>query len=134
MRRLSLAALAVALTAMSPLARADDVVLKNGRTIRGHVIEHTAETVVIDIGGGTVTLRASQVAEVRRDISWKPERVHDRSSSPVIEKLVKDWNPNRRSVHRTPSYSPRYRPVRVNDAGSGMAGRRRNNSRPASHR
>jgi hypothetical protein len=134
MRRLSLAALAVVLTAIAPLARADDVVLKNGRTIRGYVIERTAETIVIDIGGGTLTLRASQVAEVRRDVSWKPKRVHDRSSSPVIEKLVKDWNPHRRPVHRTSSYRPRYRAVRGNDAGSGMAGRRRNNSRPASHR
>jgi hypothetical protein len=63
---LRLLALLLVLVA-SAAARAEDVVLlKNGREVRGKVVEERADAVKIDIGGGKITFRRDQIQEVRR--------------------------------------------------------------------
>jgi hypothetical protein len=58
---------AVALAALP--AFADEVHLKGGGRVTGEIIEQTEEQVTVDIGGGTLTVRASSVVSIERGIS-----------------------------------------------------------------
>jgi len=61
------AILVVALFA-APLA-ADEVYLKGGGQISGEIVERTEQTVTVDIGGGTLTVRMSQVVNIEESVS-----------------------------------------------------------------
>lgn len=63
-------ALAAALVTglLGGVAVADDVlVLTNGRTVSGRIVEETDEAVALEIGGGRVWYPRSRISEVRRD-------------------------------------------------------------------
>jgi hypothetical protein len=54
-------------------AAADDaILLQNGREIRGRIVEESPESVKIDIGGGKMTYKRSQIREVRRESAVAP--------------------------------------------------------------
>lgn len=64
MRRL---ALPLVLMLASAAGAEDVVVLQNGREIRGRIVEERPDAVKLDIGGGKMTFRRAQIAEVRRE-------------------------------------------------------------------
>lgn len=64
MRRLIL----VIAVAAAP-AFADEVHLKGGGRVTGEIIEQTAEFVTVDIGGGSLTVRASSVVGIEKNVS-----------------------------------------------------------------
>lgn len=64
MRRLAVVVALVALPAF-----ADEVHLKGGGRVTGEIIEQTEEHVTVDIGGGTLTVRASSVVSIERGLS-----------------------------------------------------------------
>ncbi|MCE9637095.1 MAG: hypothetical protein K8T90_15430 [Planctomycetes bacterium] len=64
----------VATAVGSSAARADDsILLENGREIRGRIVEERDDLVKIDIGGGKMTYKRSQIREVRREKVAAPE-------------------------------------------------------------
>ncbi|MCG3135683.1 MAG: hypothetical protein HMLKMBBP_03415 [Planctomycetes bacterium] len=64
----------LALFAFAASAAAEDVlVLENGREIRGRIVSETDAAVKIDIGGGTMTFKRAQIAEVKRENAGLPE-------------------------------------------------------------
>jgi len=50
-------------------AFADDVHLKGGGRVTGEIVEQTDEFVTVDIGGGTLTVRASSVVGIEKSMS-----------------------------------------------------------------
>ena len=62
MKQITLSALIVALAAS--LAAADEIQLTNGRKITGKVVKKDVNTVVIEVGAGTITLAAKDVSAV----------------------------------------------------------------------
>jgi hypothetical protein len=81
----------VLLTAAFP-AFADEVFLTNGRQMTGLVSEETADSVTLDVGIGTVTLRRSEILwiektpeEIKENIqdSWDAKRIEDDLRKPT---------------------------------------------------
>lgn len=65
--RLVVASVLIAIAA-GPAAFAEDtIVLTNGNEVRGRIVSEDEDAVKIDIGGGKMTFRRSQIAEVRRE-------------------------------------------------------------------
>lgn len=60
------------LAAASPALADDVIVLKNGREIRGRIVEEREDAVKIDIGGGKMTYRREQIASVQREGASAP--------------------------------------------------------------
>jgi hypothetical protein len=63
------ALLAAVLAAIAPPSAfaEDTIILTNGNEVRGRIVSEDDEGVKIDIGGGKMTFRRSQIAEVRRE-------------------------------------------------------------------
>jgi len=61
-------ALAILVMAAVP-ALADDVYLRGGGQITGQIIEQTAESVTVDIGGGSLTVNMSSVVGIEQSMS-----------------------------------------------------------------
>jgi hypothetical protein len=118
-----------ALVCLAPVLRADEVVLKNGRTLKGRVVETTDDKLVLSLDSGSITLRQSDISDVIRDSRARAEIVKG-STSPVIAELVKKWNPNRTPVTRYAKPSTR-RVSSQSSSSGGMAGIRRNNAKPS---
>ena len=49
---------------LAPLAAADEIHLKSGRTVTGVVVERTATTLVVDVGPGRVGFPLATVVKV----------------------------------------------------------------------
>lgn len=47
----------------------DEVYLKGGGQISGQIVERTEQAVTVDIGGGTLTVRTSQVVRIEESVS-----------------------------------------------------------------
>ena len=62
-----------ALLLMAPLARADLVYLRNGRTVEGEVVEHTTARVALKLPGGKVVFPTSQVERVEKRQTYRQE-------------------------------------------------------------
>jgi len=60
-------AVCLLLTAVSAAARADIITLVNGRTIRGRIVSDSGDRIVIEIPGGSITIRRSEVKSVERE-------------------------------------------------------------------
>lgn len=67
----------VVMMSMAARVFADTIVLKNGRTIEGTIVEETAQRVVVRVGLLTTEFRPSEIEEIRRS----PSRSEDRSAS-----------------------------------------------------
>jgi len=59
---------AVIALAAAPLL-ADDVYLRGGGQITGEIVERTADSVTVDVGGGTLTARMSSVVRIEESVS-----------------------------------------------------------------
>ena len=57
----------IALAAVSLFA--DDVHLRGGGLVTGEIVEQTADTVTVDVGGGTLSVRMSSVVGIERSTS-----------------------------------------------------------------
>lgn len=68
---------------------ADDVHLRGGGQITGEIVERTAETVTVDIGGGTLTVRMSNVASIEAGTS--PLQVYRGRAATVAEGDLEGW-------------------------------------------
>ena len=58
----------VLVLAALPVAAQDEVVLGEGRLLRGSVVKETAEQVFVDVGPTIVTLPRASVLEIRKDV------------------------------------------------------------------
>lgn len=65
--RLVVASILLALAAVPAAFAEDTIVLTNGNEVRGRIVSEDEDAVKIDIGGGKMTFRRSQIAEVRRE-------------------------------------------------------------------
>ncbi|HVN33329.1 MAG TPA: hypothetical protein VMT45_15235 [Thermoanaerobaculaceae bacterium] len=48
---------------------ADDVYLKGGGQVTGEIVERTADSVTVDVGGGTLTVGTSSVVRIEKSVS-----------------------------------------------------------------
>ncbi len=62
------AVVVIALAAAAPLF-ADDVYLKGGGQLTGQIVEQTDESITVDIGGGTMTVRRASVVRIEQNKS-----------------------------------------------------------------
>jgi len=60
-------AVCLLLMAVSAAARADIITLVNGRTIRGRIVSDSGDRIVIEIPGGSITIRRSEVKSIERE-------------------------------------------------------------------
>ncbi|MBI3267417.1 MAG: hypothetical protein HYZ53_00225 [Planctomycetes bacterium] len=87
--------LAIALAlhfSFSPLARGDTIVLKDGRTMSGEILQENADGVILKLRGIKVTLRRDEVQSVQRGdaaSSSGPEAV-----DPVLERFAPTGKPS----------------------------------------
>jgi hypothetical protein len=65
--RVTLGVAVIALVAAPLLA--DDVYLRGGGQITGQIVERTAESVTVDVGGGTLTVRMASIVRIEESTS-----------------------------------------------------------------
>jgi hypothetical protein len=96
---------------LAPVARADEVILTNGRSIKGTVTQESEKEVVIEVGGRPVRVDRKLVKEVRRS---SPPTVDPKAKAEAVRLA---WNLSPKSKPR------RYRSV-VSFGSTGVVGRK----------
>jgi hypothetical protein len=79
---------AIIALAATPLL-ADDVYLRGGGQITGEIVERTADSVTVDVGGGTLTVRTSSV--VRIEESESPLEEYRARAARIPEGDAEGW-------------------------------------------
>ena len=69
------------LLAVASAAAADEIIMKTGRKIDGVVKKETETVVVLEIGGGTVTIERHLIAEIRYDSETAVRKGRDRAQA-----------------------------------------------------
>jgi len=83
--------------AVTSIAAADDIIMKTGRKIDGVVKKETETVIVLEIGGGTVTIERHLIAEIRYDAETAVRHGRDRaqavkdSKDPLALWKAADW-------------------------------------------
>ena len=68
-------------------ARGDEVILKNGRSMRGKIVKETDKEVILKTDIGKIPFRRSQIKEVRRSKpARKPAKVEPKAGPPATPK------------------------------------------------
>lgn len=101
---------------VATVARADDVVMTNGKTLTGRIVSEDSKLVKIETAGGSVTLDRALVREVRR--GPVPEKAPEKAIEKAPEK-TKDTKPAPKTPGPGPSDVPaaesgRRQPPRAN--------------------
>ena len=68
---------------------ADDVYLKGGGQITGQIVAQTDESVTVDVGGGTMTVRRSSVVRIEQNTS--PLQEYREKASRIAEGDAEGW-------------------------------------------
>lgn len=72
--------------ASGAVVRADEIVLKSGRTIQGRVLSRAGKKVTLSIAGGTMTLHERQILEIREErFVYARSQVERFRAPPVIK-------------------------------------------------
>jgi hypothetical protein len=79
---------AIIALAAAPLL-ADDVYLRGGGQITGEIVERTADSVTVDVGGGTLTVRTSSIVRIEESVS--PVEEYRARAARIREGDVEGW-------------------------------------------
>lgn len=99
--RAALAAASALLLALPAGVRADELVLKNGRTLEGEVLE-TGDTVVYSRPGIRMEIRRDEVSEIRRAPTAKEQyakRAAEQRKQEEVPEYLRDCRPAAADVH-----------------------------------
>jgi hypothetical protein len=117
-RRTPLRALAAALVLFVAIGIAigDDVVLHNGRRLRGRVVREDDRAVVLDVKGlGEMTIERSTVREIVRSAEPEPEPAPNPAPAPVPAPAPEQKPPAQRPPVRAPSRAQQGQPADPGD-------------------